>query len=97
MDAEGEKLPPAPPSDQEQEAIPWPWLSVALALRVVVPPEATVVGFAEALPDRVWLLVAGCTVRETEALLLRGLLPLQVALTVSEIVRLLVVVFAGAL
>ena len=55
-----ENVPPAPPSDQDQ-VMAWPRLSVALAPSVVVPPETTVAGLAEAATASVCVEAAGFT------------------------------------
>ncbi len=75
----------------------WPCESVALALSVVLPAEATTVGLAEAVTVSVCGEDAGATVTVVEALAeIHGATHAQVAVTVSVTVRLVVLVFAGA-
>ena len=75
-------------------AIAWPRLSVALALRDAVPPEATSVGEVEALTDSAW--PSDCTVKVVEAVPVIGVAPLQVAVTARATVRFAPVVLAAA-
>jgi hypothetical protein len=89
-----EKLPPALPSLQVQVKV-WPGReSVAPPVRVVVLPEPTVLGLAEAVTVRV--CVTGCTTSVAVAVLVSGLGPLQVALSVNVTVRSPSVVLAAA-
>ena len=67
---------------------------MALPVKLLDPPEATVDGEAPALTESVW--AEGCTVSEVEPLLLMAPGPTQVAVTVSVTVRSLSVLFAGA-
>ena len=69
-------------------------LSVAAALRLALPPEATVAGEAKADIDSV--CATGCTVNVAESLSDSGLGPSQVPVTTSVTVTSLSPVFAGA-
>ena len=92
--AEGEKLPPAPPSDQDQLATSCPSVSIAVALREVEPPEATIDGDADAVTEN--SCAAAFTVRAIEALPPIGVGPAQVAVTVSVTARSAPVSFSAA-
>jgi len=50
--ADGLNVPPAPPLDQDHEAIPWPKESTAEANTVLVAPEGMVAGLAAAVTTR---------------------------------------------
>ena len=93
--AEGLKLPPAPLSSQLQEATAWPRLSEWIALREVLPPEATVLGLGE-LAVTARLCATGCTVSVVASLSASGLGPSQVAVTVRVTMMSESVVLAGA-
>jgi hypothetical protein len=75
----------------------WPSESTAVAPREAVPAEATMLGVAEAVTVNVCAGEAGCTVSVLAALTdTQGQYHLQVAVSVSVIVRLVLPVFAGA-
>jgi hypothetical protein len=73
----------------------WPVrLSVAVADKLALAPDATVPGDADAVTVRT--CATGCTVSVVEPLAVRGLGPLQVAVTVKTTASSLSVRFAGA-
>lgn len=72
----------------------WPiWLSVAVADRLAVPPEAIAPGVTDALATTT--CATGCTISVVEPLAVAGVGPLQVAVTVRVMLRLPSVVFAA--
>jgi hypothetical protein len=73
----------------------WPGReSVAVPVRLLLTPEPTVLGLAPAVT--VSVCATGCTVSIVEPLLLMGLGPLHVTVTVKVTVRSLSVVLAAA-
>ena len=93
--AEGQNAPPAPPSDHNQEAMLYPWLSMAHALTLIGLPEVTEEG-------TLGVTITACkealsTVMVTEAVpVTQGYCHSSIALTVKVILRALPVVLAAA-